>query len=402
MRLRRPPVARGRTARTIAAGALAAVALAAGAANAAPLRIAIAKAPKLTVKGMDLVIHDAAGNLLPLPDAYAEVVFQPTAQGISVGGKEVLGEPIRLECRSIYFRANERQYRGLVSIYRDGDRLLAVNSIELEDYLVGLINHEVSSAWAIEAVKAQAVVARTYALYQSSNSRDPRYDLESTVDDQVYSGSQAEDYRSSLAVRETSGEVLVDGNGNVVQAFYSSNCGGITELPQNVWGTSTPIAASVKDPWCARAPNSSWSWAIDARELGARLKEAGYAGGAVRSVSVLKESPAKRALRLRIESAGGRIEIGGNELRRALGYSNLKSAQFDVQRVNAGNADLGWSTQFLFTGRGAGHGVGLCQWGAKGMADGGYDYRQVLGHYYPGLFLRDLDSAETNSARATP
>lgn len=359
-------------------------------ASATEIRVAIVKEPSFTVKGMDLVVRDAAGRPVPLPDAYTEVPVALSRGKITIGGREVDGEPLTLESRSVYFRVGGRQYRGVVNVYKDGDRVLAVNRIDLEDYLVGLINHEVSSAWSLDAVKAQAVVARTYALFQAGNSRDPRYDLESTVHDQVYAGSQTEDYRSAKAVRETAGEVLVDGEGSPVQAFYSSSCGGITELPQNVWGTSTPIKRSVRDPFCAKAPNSQWTFRIGADEFGAKMKSGGHAGGRVRSVEVLKKTAAERALRVRIQAAGGPSTIGGNELRRVLGYDKLKSARFTVESDGQ---------TFTFRGRGAGHGVGMCQWGAKGMADAGYSYRQILGQYYPGLYLRAIDRIPAGHAQ---
>ena len=368
----------------------AALLLAAPAWAATTLRVAVAKSATLTIKGMDLVVLDAAGRPVPLPDAYAEVPISVKKGRLSIGAREGVADPITLESRSVYFRVNGRQYRDRITVYRDGDKLLAVNSIDMEDYLVGLINHEVSSAWSIEAVKAQAVVARTYALFQADNSRDSRYDLESTIDDQVYGGSQTEDYASAKAVRETAGEILVDGDGQVVQAFYSSNCGGITELPQNVWGVSTQIQKSVKDPWCAGAPGSSWTWSTDATSFGAKLKAAGYSGGTVTAVTVKRKTAAERALSVAVTASGGASTMSGNELRRVLGYEKLKSARFKVS-VEDGT--------FTFTGKGAGHGVGMCQWGAKGMADGGYSYRQILGHYYSGLFLRNTSSLGPESAQ---
>lgn len=368
----------------IAAGAFAASVLAPRVSAAdTTVRVAIAKGTSFTIKGMDLVVLDAARRPVPLPDAYTEVPIAVKNRRITVAGREVLAEPLTIESRSVYFRLNGRQYRDHITLYRDGDRLLAVNTIGLEEYLVGLINHEVSSAWSIEAVKAQAVVARTFALFQAGNSRDPRYDLESTVDDQVYGGSQTEDYRSAKAVRETRGEILVDAEGAAVQAFYSSNCGGVTELPQNVWGARTALQTSVKDPWCASAPGASWSFSLDATRFGSKLKAHGHAGGSVTKVSIKRRTATERALTVVVTSTGGTSTMSGNELRRILGYDKLKSARFSV----AIEGD-----SFVFRGKGAGHGVGMCQWGAKGMADGGYGYRQILGHYYPGLFLRNISA----------
>ena len=357
----------------------------------ATIRVAILKSPSFSLKGMDLIVKDSAGRPVPLPDAYDEIKVSVSKDRshILLGSREVEGEPLTIESPGVYFRIAGRQYREKVSVYREGEKLLAVNAIELEDYLVGLINHEISSAWPIEAVEAQAVVARTYALYQAGNSRDPRYDLESTVEDQVYGGSQVEDYASAKAVRETAGQVLVDDEGAPVQAFYCSSCGGITELPQNVWGMATPLKKSVKDPWCEGSPGATWTLSVGAEELGAKLAAAGYPGGTVSSISVLKRSAADRAVAIRIEASDGETKIGGNELRRVIGYDKLKSARFTVKKSGE---------SFLFQGRGNGHGVGLCQWGARGMATAGYSYRQILGFYYPGLYLRSMDKIQLRQA----
>lgn len=352
------------------------------------LRVAIAKGrAELHITGVDLRIQDQYAQGVDLPASFNrnDLTLRARKGGIAVNQYLLPTDHIIVEAPSVYFRLGRRQYRGQMHIWKVNGRLLAVNHIDLEEYLVGLINHEINSEWPMPAVKAQAVVARTYALYQVSNARDERYDLESTVQDQVYSGAQAEDWRSARAVRETAGEVLVTRKGKLIQAYYHSCCGGHTELPENVWGQRTAMTRTIEDPFCKNAPKFSWTYTISPADFGARLASDGKPGGPVTSVKVLKRSESGRALRVRIETTQGKTTLSGNELRRIVGYSKIRST---LLRVSAAGGS------FVFRGSGNGHGVGLCQWGAKGMGDTGkYNYRQILGYYYRGLYIRNLYKA---------
>jgi stage II sporulation protein D len=352
------------------------------------MRVAVSKGTRsIQMTGVDLTVKDGAGRRLTLPREFnrQKISFKATKGGIAANDYLIPTEHLIVRSPSVYYRLGRRQYRGEMHIWNEGGRLLAVNHIDLEEYLVGLINHEINSEWPEEAVKAQVVVARTYALYQAGNARDGRYDLESTVQDQVYGGAQTEDWRSARAVRATAGEVLVTRDGEIIQAHYHSCCGGKTELPENVWGRKTAVRRTVKDPFCKTAPNFNWSYTLEPAEFGRRLRKNGKPGGYVTLVKVLSRTTNNRAMRVRVETTEGATTLTGNELRRVLGYSKLKSATFKV------TADNG---SFVFRGTGAGHGVGMCQWGAKGMGDAGkYSYRQILGFYYPGLYIRNLYKA---------
>ena len=266
-----------------------------------------------------------------------------------------------------------------------------ISDVPLERYVESAVASETFSDWPSAALRAQAVVARTYALYQAANSRDDRYDLESTVQDQVYGGAQTEDWRSARAVRATAGEVLVTRKGHVIQAYYHSCCGGATELPENVWGNSTAMKRTVKDPFCKTAPNYSWEYRLSPSDFGQRLEDANRPGGLVTSVRVLRRSQSQRAVSVKLVTTKGTTTMGGNELRRIIGYGKLKSAAFKVTAEE---------DEFVFRGHGAGHGVGMCQWGAKGMGDTEkYTYRQILGYYYPGLYIRDLYKASKKRSK---
>nr|HPM41288.1 SpoIID/LytB domain-containing protein [bacterium] len=282
-----------------------------------------------------------------------------------------------LTCGARRFRIGQRSFRGEISIlWRERGNLFVVNRLPLEDYLAGLINSEISSSWPIESIKAQAVAARTYAMNQVEGARRAAskrpYDITGTTLDQVYDGAHQEDYRSHEAVRETRGQLLTRG-GSVFPAYYHSCCGGRTERASTVWaGEAGPPVIS--DEWCARSPKLLWSYTIPAKKLSEELSRAGVRIGTPRSVatSALPDSP--RNEMLLIEDEEGLKTVLATTARKALGYANLKSTWFEVEMKGG---------EVVFTGRGYGHGVGLCQWGAKAMAEAGRSYRDILKFYYP-------------------
>jgi len=253
----------------------------------------------------------------------------------------------------------------------------------METYLVGIINHEISSRWPQDAVKAQAVVSRTYAMYQIKeaqrrNDPDSPYDIEGSVLGQVYKGTGAEDAPALEAVQATAGEVITH-NGELALTVFHSNAGGRTEASRDVWRRDYQYLTSVASPYDADSPGYAWEFAAPAVELGRLLSAAGYAMGEPASIRIKEQTRSGRVKRLDIKDASGRsVELSGEELRKAVGYSAVRSTIFKVERSGK---------VFLFKGVGSGHGVGLSQWGAKGMAEKGYSYREILRHYYPGTSI---------------
>ncbi len=273
---------------------------------------------------------------------------------------------------------NERTYRGKLEVAAGRDGLLTIiNELDLEKYLVGLINHEISSSWNMEAVKAQAIVARTYALFQRSQRQEDFYDLESTVLDQVYGGSLLEDERARRAVEETRGTIITY-NGKPIRALYHSCCGGHTESSRYFTGEDLPYLEGVACPFCRNAPNFFWIYSISLDKLSRRLNAAGVVSGRIASLSVARRSPSTRAVEFAVVAGSKTTMVPGETIRRIVGYDRLKSLMIKLT-VRNGEA--------VFMGSGAGHGVGLCQWGMKGMADKGYRSAQILGYYYPGTHL---------------
>jgi stage II sporulation protein D len=226
-----------------------------GTADAAPdqtIRVAILKnAAVVTVEGDGLLASRENGEALAFAPPVS-VMAGPDA--VFVNG---------VAYRRLTFAAssaiivNGKPYRGIAEISPSDKGLLVVNQLQLEEYLVGLINCEISSAWPIEAVKAQAVIARTYALNRKEARKKAFYHLESSVIDQVYDGCLIEDSRAMRAVSETAGEVLTY-KGSIIQAFYHSNCGGKTEASENVWGASLPYLMGVECVYCLTSTNGIW------------------------------------------------------------------------------------------------------------------------------------------------
>ena len=303
------------------------------------------------------------------------------------GGKAVTlnGElkrlPLRLRPKWRFIYIDKRPYRGVVEIREDKGALIIINELGLEDYIAGIINNEISSKWPIEAIKAQSVIARTYAIYQMEARKDNVFHMTGTYMDQVYTGAAVEDRASFRGVKKTLGEVLVY-KGQPALTLYHSNAGGVTEFARNVWGADEPYLRSVKSRHDKGAPNYQWELALSKVSLGEKLRAAGYEIGVPQKVKIRKHTKTGRVVGLEVKDKDGRsITIKGEDLRKALGYATLRSTLFKVSRSRRG---------FVFKGRGSGHGVGLSQWGAKGMAEAGDSYKKILRHYYAGTSLKKI------------
>jgi stage II sporulation protein D len=273
-----------------------------------------------------------------------------------------------------------KPYRGTVEVHGEASGLSLINELYLEDYLAGLINNEISSSWPRQSVRAQAVIARTYALVQKKKRATEPFHLSGTDIDQVYKGSGSEDNAAFKAVRATTGEVLTY-RGELALTLYHSNAGGRTEAAVNVWGSDFRYLRSVVSPYDRRDRGFEWTHEISSGDLTARLVSAGIKIDKVRSLHIKRRSKSKRVVKLQVVGKGTSVELSGERLRAILGYGTIRSTLFKVRKKGK---------SFVFTGKGSGHGVGLSQWGAKGMAEAGRHYRGILSHYYPGTKLKKI------------
>lgn len=341
------------------------------------VRVALMKgAENVKLEGDDVLATNEKGE--PVRESFPIYVIR-SKDGLTANGKTL--RMLALSS-STYVLVNGKRYRGIVEISPMGKGLLVVNQLPLEDYLVGLINCEISSQWPIEAIKAQAVIARSYAVYQREARKGAPYQLESSVMDQVYEGCDIEDSRAARGVKETAGEVLTY-DGKVIQAFYHSSCGGHTEASKNVWGSSLPYLQGVECSYCLTAPSTKWEITLSLKKLESLLKNSGYQIVGLREIKTGQRNRSGRLTDLTLLSAKGALPISAVNFRKAIGYMVIKSTSFEVRA----NGDA-----ITFTGKGYGHGVGLCQWGARQRAMDGFDYQEILSYYYPGTKLLKLYS----------
>lgn len=304
------------------------------------------------------------------------------ASGLTINGQATSRDmlPVRPRTEGNLIAVNGRGFSGHFRIYKKGDGLVVVNDIPVESYLLGVVPSEMPPGWPAEALKAQAVISRTYALYQKKARQAHDYDLASTVLDQVYAGVQGVDPRASAAIGQTTGEVLTY-DGALALTFFHSTSAGPTEDAADHWdGTHTrPYLAGVSCPMDRDSPYYRWKRKIPRVEIERLLREDGYPVGRMRAILPVQWSRAGRMLWARVVHDGGEMVLRADDLRRAVGYRLLPSTRFQVDA---------FGKIVKISGMGYGHGVGLCQWGAKALAERGWRYDEILRHYYPGVTLQ--------------
>jgi stage II sporulation protein D len=301
-------------------------------------------------------------------------------------------------------RINGHAYRGVIEIFRDRTGITIVNRLPLETYLLGVVSTEMGrrAPTELEALRAQAVVSRTYALRHLRRWDVQGFDLYATVAEQVYGGAERETPEGNDAVTATRGRILTY-DGQPIDAFFYSTCGGRTADGTEVFrGADRPYLRSLPDvaddgtAYCSISPRFRWRETWSGDELRAILRQTlptlGVSSGEADDVTDLRvayRTPSGRVGRLTIGLRRSEVQVDGPKVRQV-----LRSTSGDILRSNAFTltATRGGSriTRLVADGGGAGHGVGFCQWGAVGRSRAGQDYGRILAAYYPGTALERL------------
>jgi len=321
-----------------------------------PVRVLVLKdvqKVRLRVKGPYKMIDFKNGNILKQGKNLKR--FTMSMKNISSDGIKVLPEGKT----RIYI--DDRQFRGNIDIIKDEKKksLFVVNHIDVEDYLYGVLYHEVSHRWPMEVLKAQAIAARTYALYEKLVTKNKYFDLVSNVYSQVYGGRTSEKGRTTKAVNLTIGQVLTY-DGKIFPTYYHATCGGRTADASTIWNINIPTLRSRVCNFCKNSPHYRWK----------KKLTLDYS-----SIEVLERDESGRALDLLLKNKAKDSKSTGNKFRLLVGPNIIRSTNFEVKKKGK---------LFIFDGRGWGHGIGMCQWGAYTMARKGWAVEEILQYYYPG------------------
>lgn len=305
---------------------------------------------------------------------------EPIHLSINLGSIEIEGygtfqPPITIEPLNCYISILKRSYRGKIEINIEQDKLIAINIIDIDEYLYGLIKMEIDPQWPYETVKAQAIIARTFVYRNLGKHGKGGFDLCNDVHCQVYAGINGEDELGIKAVNETKDQLLYYGD-SLAFVYYHSTCGGITEDVSHVWEgrKKIPYLSGVLCSYCTRSPHYYWRASLNMSQIEKKLNIG-------RVYSIRKYPESKRPWKVFITHSKGEYSILLSQFRRIFGENLIKSTFFDIEKKDG---------SLVFKGKGYGHGVGLCQWGAKRMGEVGFSSSEILSFYFPGCNIRKV------------
>lgn len=328
---------------------------------------------------------------------------------------------------------NSKEYRGCIQILRSSlSDMTIINKVSMEEYLYGVVGREMSPSWEIEALKAQAVCAKNYAITNYNKFSKYGFNLCTTTVSQVYGGVSAESESVREAVDAVAGQILMYNN-SPAQTYFFATSGGHTADVKNVWGSSIPYLCGVEDPYEDPKTSGHYTWKAEksAEEIKAILKNKGKDIGDITNVEVTKTDDAGYVLEIVITGTNGTHTIKKSEARAFFG-NGIYSQNYTISapesnsvciigangktttsvsmlvsvngKISTNICILGANNKkttvkasgngnYIFNGKGYGHGIGMSQNGARGMAKLGYTYDQILTHYYPGTYLSHSEEA---------
>ncbi len=287
----------------------------------------------------------------------------------------------------LYFKIDDKQrfllngnsYRGELELVAKNGLVYAINHIDIEEYLKSVVTSEVSDSWRQEALKAQAVASRSFASFHVLTNQKNIFDI--GLDSQAYNGTRSETPKSAWAVEVTRGQVLYFGS-KLMPAYFHAVCGGATEYASAVWRSTMSFPKIVRCDYCKSSEYYLWSHILSKKEIVREFNRNGYRWHSISRLDYGESAPVYPRLRSVIVYADGSPNtIPINQFRKILGYNKLRSSMFTIH--SAGK-------YYIFVGKGWGHGVGMCQYGAKKLAESGMKYQDILRYYYPGAQIRRM------------
>ena len=400
-------------------------------------------------------IYNLKSNNLISEEHNKIVKLSPHDKGIEILGKGVYSGPIKIIPVGntkiiVVFNGQKYHYRGNMEINIDKEygKLNVINIIGIEEYLYGVLKKEISPRWPAEALKAQAVAARTYAIFNMNKYIDKGYNICASTNSQAYGGVNHEDPLTNKAVDETRGVIMVY-KGKPINAVYHSDSGGYTEDSENVWGSFLPYLRSVKSKYEEKVspPHHTWTYSINEKDLTKKLQKQGYTVNSVVSIEPVNKSETGRINELDFTTDNNEvINMKANNFRSLIGADLIRSTLFNIKviwkeinivkdtedkkeiedkeeqkesikeileqkkdwtikellELMKKNKEEGEEKKeekvlkveivksntpltFIFSGSGNGHGVGMSQWGAYGMTLQGSRYQDILKYYYQGV-----------------
>ena len=342
----------------------------------------------ISADGFYKIIDPATGNVLEEGRHLKKARVLGIPHGIHVGKRFFPFDHIRFIASkdvSLY-EQNQKRYRGEIDLVRDKhNNLTIINRLSIEDYVRGVLFHEVDYRWPIEAMKAQAVATRSYAIFQIEENKEQPYDVTSDIYSQVYGGRNAERYRTNVAANRTRGEVLFYQD-KILPAYFHANSGGYTEDVHELWKHNMAPLKGVPDEYSIGADHFEWRKNFRSKDVQEILDRHGYSVGTIKDISIVERNRSGRIRKLIVTSRDGRVAtISGKEFRYLLGPNVVKSNNYEIEMKGY---------YFDLIGKGWGHGVGMSQWGAYTMAKKRFSYKEILAYYYPGAVLKKFDEAE--------
>jgi stage II sporulation protein D len=311
-----------------------------------------------------------------IAEAAGRVTLAAVGERIRWNGSRLLGDTLDA-AGAPDLRVGNRGGIGRVRLLARKGELRVVAVVPLEAYVAAVLSRESPPRFHPEALAALAVAARTYAVGAAAKPRDPAYDVVGTVEDQVFEGMDG----VSAVFREASDRtrgLVVRYRGELAQTVYHSTCGGRTEDAVSAWGKDIPYLRAQFCADCSDSPAYRWEYRMSGAEGRRVAKALGVPPGKDLRIAVVGRTPTGRASRVLISSGGVSRELQAAEFRKAAGYANVRSLKMEIVPV---------AGEWRFTGEGWGHGVGMCQFGANGMAKRGAGFRGILARYYPGTEL---------------